>query len=412
MDGTSFGIILADALRRENRLERCDPWSMIRSAAGFLVSKGPYTQQERWEENAGYSPNTMAVEVAALLAAADFAEGQNKKNLAEFLRVTADAWNDAIDEFTYASGTDLARQHGVSGYYVRISPPDVLKAGLTNDLSIQVKNLPPQKAKKRAVDVVSPDALGLVRFGLRAAGDPRILDTVKLVDATLKKDVSNGPVWHRYTDDGYGEHPDGAPFKNTGQGRGWPLLAGERAHYEIARGDFDYAKKLLETISAQTSEAGLLPEQVWDAEDIPERGLFNGHPTGSGMPLAWAHAEYVKLLRSLKEKKVWDMPPQTVERYQKQKRSADFQIWTFTQQRSKISSGKNLRIDCQSRARVHWTANNWKTSQDSDTTDSGLGVHYAMLKTASLHGGAEIQFTVFWPDSGKWEGRNFRIGVR
>ncbi len=260
----------------------------------------------------------MAVEIAALLAAADFAEAAGEKDMAEFLRTTSDAWNESIDEFTYASQTDLARQHGVNGYYIRISPPEVMQTGLTEETRIQLKNMPENRARKRAVEVVAPDALGLVRFGLRSAQDPRILDTVKVVDATLKKSVSNGCVWHRYTDDGYGEHEDGTPFRKTGRGRGWPLLAGERAHYEIAKGDFNAAENLLKIVTLQISECGLLPEQIWDAGDIPERGLFNGHPTGSGMPLVWAHAEYIKLLRSLKDRKVWDMPPQPVERYQKQ----------------------------------------------------------------------------------------------
>ncbi len=411
MDGTSFGVVLADALRRENQLGNSHAWPMIQNAAGFLVRNGPVTQQDRWEENSGYSPNTIAVEIAALLAAADFADKHDRRELAEFLRVTADAWNDAIDEFTYAADTALARKHGVPGYYVRISPPEVLATGLNPDTPLHLKNLPEHRAHKKAVDIVSPGALALVRFGLRAADDSRMVNTVKVIDAEVKKEVSNGPVWHRYTDDGYGEHPDGSPFKNTGQGRGWPLLAGERAHYEIARGNFTEAEKLLKTMAAQTSECGLIPEQVWDAEDIPQKGLRNGHPTGSGMPLAWAHAEYIKLLRSLKERKVWDMPPQTVERYQVQKKTAPFQIWTFTQQRSRVLHGKNLRIDCLNPAKLRWTADGWKTTHEAQTTDSGLGVHYAMLNTAPLGSGTQIEFTFFWTEAGKWEGRNFTVGV-
>ncbi len=411
MDGTSFGVVLADALRRQNELGNTNTWPMIRSAAGFLVRNGPVTQQERWEENSGYSPNTMAIEIAALLAAAEFAEKHDGHDVAEFLRVTADAWNEAIDEFTYAADTDLARKHGVPGYYLRISPPEVVETGLNQDTPLHLKNLPDDRAHKKAVDIVSPDALALVRFGLRAADDPRMVNTVKVIDAAVEKQVSNGPVWHRYTDDGYGENPDGSAFDKTGQGRGWPLLAGERAHYEIARGNFTEAEKLLKTMAAQTSECGLIPEQVWDANDIPQKGLRNGHPTGSGMPLVWAHAEYIKLLRSLKERKVWDMPPQPVERYQVQKKTAPFQIWTFGQQRSRVREGKNLRIDCLKASKLRWTADHWKTTHDAQTTDSSLGVHYAMLSSASLERGTQIEFTFFWTEAGKWEGRNFTVGV-
>ena len=151
--------------------------------------------------------------------------------------------------------------------------------------------------------MVSLDALAFVRFGLRAADDPRIVNTVKVVDATLKVDTPRGPVWHRYQGDGYGEHADGGPFDGTGVGRAWPLLTGERAHYELAAGRRDVAKQLAHALEALAGESGLLPEQVWDSADIPDRGLFIGHPSGSAMPLVWAHAEYVKLCRSLQEER-------------------------------------------------------------------------------------------------------------
>lgn len=411
MDGTSFAILLADALRRVHEVESKQPWRMVRQAAAFLVRNGPHTQQDRWEENAGYDPNTMAVEIAALLATADFADQQQEKDLAEFLRSTADAWNDSIDELAYAAATDLDRKYNVRGHYIRIGPPDVIRTGLSEETSLKLKNLPDERATKRAVDVVSPGTLALVRFGLRAADDPRIVDTLKVVDATLKKNISNGPAWHRYTDDGYGEKENGSPFKKTGKGRGWPLLAGERAHYEIAAGNFKEAERLLDTMAAQTSDCGLIPEQVWDENDRPERELFNGRPTGSGMPLVWAHSEYIRLLRSLQERKVWDMPPQPVQRYQMEKKTAAFVIWTFEQQRGRLVAGKNLRLDLWSRARVRWSSNKWQTFQDTETVDTGIGVHYAMLPAAQSKKGDSVRFTMFWIDAGKWEGRNFEVNV-
>ena len=84
--------------------------------------------------------------------------------------------------------------------------------------------------------MISPDALALVRFGLRAPDDPRILNTIKVIDALLRVKLPQGPCWYRYNGDGYGEHEDGSPFDGTGIGRPWPLLAGERAHYELAAG--------------------------------------------------------------------------------------------------------------------------------------------------------------------------------
>src|SRR6185369_277000 len=157
--------------------------------------------------------------------------------------------------------------------------------------------------------------LAFVRFGLRAADDPRIVNTVKVVDATLKVDTPRGAVWHRYQGDGYGEHDDGGPFDGTGVGRAWPMLTGERGHYELAAGHGDEAERLARTMQAFAGNSHLLPEQVWDGPDIPDRELFTGQATGSARPLVWAHAEFLKLRRSIQDGRVFDQPPQTFARY-------------------------------------------------------------------------------------------------
>lgn len=392
MDGTSLPILVADALRRQAEPESGDFWPMIKAAAAFLARTGPYTEQDRWESNAGYSPYTMAVQIAALLAAADFADAASETAVARFLRSTADAWNDAIDELTYISGTKLAKKCGVDGYYIRIMPPEGLQAKSLTDVPAELKNQAIGSRTHRAVDIVSPDALALVRFGLRSATDPRILDTVKVIDRTLKTQTKTGPVWHRYTHDGYGEHDDGSPFRKTGKGRGWPLLAGERAHYEIAKGDFDAADKLRRTMEAQTSECGLFPEQVWDGRHFPKRQLFNGRPTGSGMPLVWAHAEYMKLLRSLNERRVWNMPPQTVKRYVIEKQTSSYQIWTKQQQRTRVSAGKDLRVDSTEARSVHWTIDNWRTTHQAETSGPDLGLRWAVLPISQVARGGQVEF--------------------
>lgn len=105
MDGTGFVILLADLLRRAGELSAINPWPTVRAAAGFLVKHGPESEQNRWEENAGYSTYTMAVEIAALLAAADFADEAKDSRVAEYLRETADIWNSDIDQWTYATDT-------------------------------------------------------------------------------------------------------------------------------------------------------------------------------------------------------------------------------------------------------------------------------------------------------------------
>src|SRR5690606_13954680 len=131
---------------------------------------------------------------------------------------------------------------------------------------------------------ISADALALVRFGLRSADDPKILNTLKVIDEKLKIETPLGSCWHRYTNDGYGEHDDGAPYDGTGIGRAWPLLTGERGHYEIAARNMGKAKDLLNAMDNFTYH-GLLPEQIWDSEDIPEKELYFGRFSGSAMPL-------------------------------------------------------------------------------------------------------------------------------
>jgi glucoamylase len=362
MDGIGMPILLADKLRRENMLGDFDPWPMVRGAALFLIKNGPGTQQERWEAVAGFSVFTMACEVAALLAAADFADLASESATAEFLRTTADAWNDAIDDYTYVQGTDLAKRYGIDGYYIRIAPQEVIEERSLEHLRIKLPNHMFGNRSRRAIDVVSPDALGLVRFGLRAPHDPRILQTVQLLDATLRRETETGPGWVRSTHDGYGEHADGAPFNSRGIGRCWPLLAGERGHYELAAGNRHDAERLLQTMASQSSECGMIPEQVWDANDVPERELFNGRPTGSGMPLVWAHAEYIKLMRSIEEGKVWDMPPQPVQRYQVEQRSSPIQIWTEREPRTWVTAGKQLRVDLCADAEVRWAVDSQELS--------------------------------------------------
>jgi len=411
MDETAFPILIADHLTRINALTGLDTWPTVHRAAGYLARNGPVTQEDRWEEEGGYSPFTLAVEIAGLLAAGDFAEEKGEYSLATYLKETADTWNENIERWTYVTGTELAKKVGVKGYYVRIAPTNADASELQASAFVGIKNRGLGQDVLPLEQMVSVDALALVRFGLRSPKDPRIVDTVKIIDAILKKDTKTGPVWHRYNLDGYGEHDDGSPFDGTGVGRGWPLLAGERAHYELALGNVEEAQRLLHVIEAQASPGGLIPEQVWDAEDIPKRGLRNGRPAGSAMPLVWAHAEYIKLVRSIHERKVFDMPPQPVARYQTSKTMSRFAAWRFNQKCRTILFGKILRIEVLAPAAVHWSDDNWRTTTDCKTIDTGIGIHYADLPTSGLSPASNILFTFFWPGANKWEGTDFQVTV-
>ena len=389
MDGIALPILLADKLRRDDALDGYDPKPMVHAACVFVLQNGPVTQQDRWETTPGYSPYTMAVQVAALLAGADCADLRQAPDEAQFLRETADAWNDSIDELTYVQGTPLAKMHGVTGYYMRMTPPERIETREVGNLKILMPNHPFGRKHQKAMEIVSPDALALVRFGLRAADDPRMLDTVKVIDATLRRETRTGPTWKRATRDGYGEKPDGSPFKKSGEGRGWPLLSGERGHYEIAAGHHEQALEMLKTMARQTSECGMLPEQVWDADDIPSHELFNGRPSGSGMPLVWAHAEYIKLLRSLHTHEIWDAVPQAIARYVESRHPASFQIWRPEQRRAFVIAGKDLRIDLPGPAKITWQQRRQK--RVTPTRNSGLGLHTVTLPTSGLGVGKAVR---------------------
>ena len=414
MDETALPILLLDLARREKALAEADVarfWPMVRQAAGYVVRNGPGSPQDRWEENPGYSPFTVGAEIAALLAAADLADLNHEPSMATYLRETADGWNACIERWMYMSGTDWCRKLNVEGYYVRIAPIESGEGVSRFQNNILVKNVSPSQATRVAGNLVSPDALALVRFGIRAADDPRILDTVKVIDALLKVETPCGPIWHRYNGDGYGEHEDGTPFDGTGVGRGWPLLTGERAHYELAAGRDKDAARLLATVESFANEGGLIPEQIWDTSDIPSRKLYLGRPSGSAMPLVWAHAEYVKLVRSLRDQRVFDMPPQTVQRYVVQKTGSPHAIWRFNHKLRTIRAGQILRVETLAPALVHWSADDWRTVRDTKTRDSGLGMHWADLPTEKLPDGTTLVFTFDWMEVHRWEGRDFFVVI-
>jgi glucoamylase len=397
MDETAFPILLVDLAMREKAIdtgERDRLWTMVKRAAAFVVCNGPVTQQDRWEEDPGYSPFTLAVEVAALLCAADLAETRGEAGMAAYLRETADAWNDGIERWIYVRGTDLARQVGVDGYYVRIAPPEEAEASSPAGGFVPIKNRPPGQGMESASHIISPDALALVRFGLRDANDLRIRNTVQVIDALLKVETPVGPAWHRYNDDGYGEKEDGSAFDGTGTGRVWPLITGERAHYELAAGNTQEAQKLCRALESFAGDGGLLPEQVWDTSDIPQRELFFGRPSGSAMPLLWAHAEYLKLRRSLSEGRVFDMPIQATRRYIQEKKHSRYATWRMNQKCRTIPSGKTLRIELLEEAVIRWSAGG--QAQEESSRPTGLGVHVADLPTKDMAAGARISFTVRW----------------
>ena len=318
LDQVAMPVTLIDFCRQhellsESQLKRY--WQRLKKALEFLRQTGPVSDQDRWEEESGINTFSLATQVSAFIAGANLAGHFGETDLQQLYYNEADNLNARIDELTYVTDTPLSKEFGIPGYYIRINP-GLKPADKIKNEKLEFKR-PGSRKMLRVYECVGVDTLALVRFGLRSPHDPKILNTMKLIDELLKVELPNGTSWRRYVGDIYGEDEKGNAYKEDGDdgiGRPWPLLTGERAHYEIAAGNFGYARRLLDSMT-NFSDNGFLPEQVWDAEDIPEKKLIKGKPTGSAMPLTWAHSEYIKLCRSLAEKRVFDMPVSVYERY-------------------------------------------------------------------------------------------------
>jgi len=251
--------------------------------------------------------------------------------------------------------------------------------------------------------------LELVRHGIRRADDPIIVDSLKVVDAVLKVETPFGPCWRRYNHDGYGQRDDGGPFVGWGRGRIWPLLTGERGHYELAAGHD--TKPFIRAMERLASATGLLPEQAWDGPDQPQAYMYCGRPTGSAMPLMWAHAEYIKLLRSVRDGKVSDLIVDVTKRYLGQHADHQlFEVWKFTRQVRRVKRGYVLRIQGQASFRLHWSDDEWQTVKDTPSSATTLEVEFVDIPILAAQQ-APIRFTFFWPASDRWEGRDFMVSV-
>jgi glucoamylase len=404
LDETAFPVLLAAVLDERDALSGIEVEDMARRALGFIARTGPASDQDRWEESTGINPFTLALCVAALVAGADLLTPPARDWAVEL----ADFWNNNIERWTSVSGTALAKRLGVSGYYVLVLPAQILERPEIFQQVVPIRNRA-QGGGVPADELVSTEFLQLVRFGLRRADDPLILDSIRVVDALLKTDTPCGPVWHRYNGDGYGEHDDGSPYDGTGRGRGWPLLTGERGHYELAAGRDPLP--FLEAMTRMASPGGMLPEQVWDAEPIPGRRLAPGRPAGSAMPLVWAHAEFIKLMVSRHLGHPVDRPRAVWRRYQGKRPTARHSFWWLHAPIREFHAGARLAIALPRAAIVHWGVGGWRNATDEPASDSGLGFHVASLDASHLSPGEHIEFTWQWQESGAWHGRDYQVSV-
>jgi len=404
LDETAFPVLLAVSLAERSALHGIEIDDMIARALGCIARTGPATEQDRWEEDAGINAFTLCATIGALVCGAPYLEPASR----QLAYAIADYWNARLEDWTAVRGTPLARAHGIEGYYVRVAPAEILYDPTGMERVLPVKNWRADP-EMRAWQQVGVDFLQLVRFGLRDPEDPLVLASVKLADALLKANLPTGASWYRYTHDGYGEHEDGSGFDGSGRGRPWPLLTGERGHYELVAGRDPLP--LLAAMAAMASQGGMIPEQVWDAPSIPRLGLETGRASGSAMPLAWAHAEFVKLAVSREIKRPIDRPLAVWERYQGRKPRLTRALWTEACPVSSIPAGVPLTACLNAPGRLLWSADGWRTNAEQDARAGGLGLYVAELPTAQLAPGTRLELTFQREGNGEWAGRNFAITV-
>jgi glucoamylase len=411
LDEVAFPILLARRLWREGALGEFDPYRMVLGAAGYLIRRGPVTQQERWEEASGYSPATLAATIAALCCAAGFARERADLGTAQFLEDYADFLECHLEGWTVTTEGTLLPD--VPRHYIRILPAEIGDPHPNENPNrglLAIPNRPPGRPWQfPAKEIVDAGFLELVRYGLRRPDDPLIVESLRVVDAVLKVETPVGPCWRRYNQDGYGQREDGGPYIGWGRGRAWPLLTGERGHYELAAGR--EAAVFIRTMERFASPTGLLPEQVWDEADRPEVHLYCGRPTGSAMPLMWAHAEYIKLLRSVADGQVFDRVPEVANRYLGDRPARRLlEVWKPNRQVRRVARGYALRVQAPAPFRLRWSADEWQTVLDTEATPTALGIHYVDIPIGAEQR-APVRFTLLWTASGRWEGRDYSVTV-
>ncbi len=414
LDEVAFPIILAWRLWKIDGLGDFDIFAFVARAAGFLVRYAPVTQQERWEENAGYSPSTLAVVISALLCAADIVRSMGSGELGGFLEDYAD-WIEAhLDEWTTTTQGVLDPE--IPYHYMRIRPPAEGEPFHNPEIpsgQIHIANRAPgEEFSFEARAVIDGGFLELVRYGIRRPDDPLIVNSLKVADKILKINTPYGPCWRRYNHDGYGQRKDGGPYIHFGQGRAWPILVGERAHYELAAGGD--VKPLLKAMENFSSIGGMLPEQVWDYKDMPEEGMYCGRSAGSAQPLVWAHAEYLKLLRSIADGQVFDRISVVAERYgvptDQRKFKSRMEIFRVNRPITAMTQGGTLRVTDSSRFQVVWTLDDWATTNRTDSRQVGSPGSYADICIAPEAAGS-LRFTLHWPAEQRWLGHDYEVTI-
>jgi len=284
----------------------------LRRSADYVARSGPQTAQERWEEEAGFSPSSIAAEISGLACAAKLAIEQGHEDDALVWLALADHWANNVEGWTATeTGTD---QHENTPYYTRVTRDGNPEAGHLRTLANDGPTLDER-------NIIDGGFLDLVRLGIKSADDEAIQNSVVEVDDTIRVDVGDSPGFYRYNGDGYGERGRGDPgapwsVEHKGKGRLWPLLTGERGEFELRNADpVIEPADCLAAIETFANSGRMLPEQVWDREHPTEYGWEFGQGTGGATPLAWSMAQYVRLAHGVAAGDPVETPQFIHERY-------------------------------------------------------------------------------------------------
>lgn len=381
LDEVGLPILLAAKLAELGEVLPAGVAAMVSKAASYLAQCGPMsnTTVDRWEETAGASPFTVGIEVAAMVAAGRWLSEPDQ----QYALALADCWNERIEEWTFVAGGELDQAFGTEGHYVRIGPqPDGIKVG----------NQPGGAEVVVADRLVGLDFLYLTRLGLRDPQDKRIRDSVRVAEEMLARDTPNGRAYYRYNLDGYGEWTDGTgwPARQYGIGRPWPLLAGERGHYEKLAGRDP--QRQLEAMLAMRGRGHLLPEQIWDTNPIPWYGLKIGEPSGSAMPLAWAHSELIKLVLTATSGRPVELLEAVERRYSATVPEAATWYWQDVAPIRVLPAGRALVVQDAQPFTLHFGFDNWRNVTDRDSQPIGLGMHGTRVEISELAAHSSLQF--------------------
>jgi len=408
LDQIAFPILLAWHLHKQDALGLFHPRVMIVRAAAHLIVQGPVTTQDRWEENAGYSPSTIATLIAALACTAEWSKEFGRTDVADFVFAYADWLAAHVEDWTVTTQGELVE--GIRRHYIRITPADPNAPDPHADPNMAMVQIANGGGLHPARNVVGGDFLHLVRFGIRDANDPLVRDSIEVIDRVLKHDLPQGPGWRRYNHDGYGQKDNGSAFDGTGVGRCWPILTGERGHYELAAGRDP--KPFIATIENFSNQGGMLTEQVWDGNDLPDARMRRGCPTGAAMPLCWSHAEYVSLVRSRHDGVCFVRVEPAYQRYVVNPVQSRYEIWTLRHPLRRVMRGKILRIILAAEAIVVWSTDNWARPNESDTTHQDeLNLWFADFPAPEWPSGSVFAFTLFWKRDQRWDNRTWQISV-